>query len=405
MLPKVMLPKVNALIVPAAFMLALSVAQTALAQVYPIRTERDGMPNWEPLPAKTDYDKRNAYALIHLVATDERFKPQFMVDPLIGNAWGLTIRPAGKGGHWWITNANSGTTTTYVGDAPGHPFGQDDLKVVPIPVGKLHAVHPELKSQPTGQVYAGWNKGEFVTEADGVKGGSKFIFVTLDGTISGWTDGQKNAVTMIDVGEEGAMFTGVAITEHDKGNRLYACDFNTGVVRVYGPDWKPVETAGKFKDPKIDDGYAIYNMHYLNGKLYATWGRIAGEPGDAEPYPGYGFVSEFDTEGNLLRSLEHRRELNAPWGLVIAPKDFGPLSGRLLVGNFGDGRVLAYNLETAKFDDYLRGIDGKPVEIDGLWGMLFGNGESLGYRNHLYYAAGPEVENEGVFGKLVPLFP
>jgi hypothetical protein len=112
MLPKVMLPKLNALIVPAACMLALSVSQTALAQVYPIRTERDGMPNWEPLPVKADYDKRNAYALIHLVATDERFKPQFMVDPLIGNAWGLTIRPAGKGGHWWITNANSGTTTT-----------------------------------------------------------------------------------------------------------------------------------------------------------------------------------------------------------------------------------------------------------------------------------------------------
>ncbi|MFO0493320.1 MAG: hypothetical protein ACK51T_12925 [bacterium] len=143
------------------------------------------MPNWEPLPAKADDDKRNACGLIHLVATDERFKPQFMVDPLIGNAWGLTIRPAGKGGHWWITNANSGTTTTYVGDAPGHPFGQGDLKVVPIPVGKLHAEHPDLKSQPAGQVYAGWNKGEFATEADGVKGGSKFIFITLDGTISG----------------------------------------------------------------------------------------------------------------------------------------------------------------------------------------------------------------------------
>ncbi|MFN7376092.1 MAG: hypothetical protein ACK54T_06915 [bacterium] len=143
------------------------------------------MPNWEPLPAKADDDKRNACGLIHLVATDERFKPQFMVDPLIGNAWGLTIRPAGKGGHWWITNANSGTATTYVGDAPVHPFGQGDLKVVPIPVGKLHAEHPDLKSQPAGQVYAGWNKGEFATEADGVKGGSKFIFITLDGTISG----------------------------------------------------------------------------------------------------------------------------------------------------------------------------------------------------------------------------
>lgn len=400
-------------LMPIAALVTLACACVAHAQVYPVKTERDAAPNWEPIVARADYDKRNAYVLVNMVATDAKFNPHFMVDELIGNAWGLTIRPPGKGGHWWITNANSGTTTTYIGDAPGIPFGQDELKVVDIPVGKLHAVHG-LNSQPTGQVYSGFNssdwmvRGKSVDEAaPEVTGSSRFIFVTLDGTVAGWTNGMKSAQTVIDLGPDSAMFTGCTISAFAEPgkNRLYCADFNTGRIMVFGSDWKPVTVAGNWKDPKVDEGYWIYNLHFIDGKIYAAWANPGGEPAEPQNYPGYGFVSEFDLEGRLLRSFEHRKELITPWGFAKAPKDFGALSNRLLVGNFGDGRILAYNLETGKFDDYLRDLSGKPIEIDGLWGMLFGNGETLGYSNHMYYAAGPEAENEGVFGKLVPLFP
>jgi uncharacterized protein (TIGR03118 family) len=400
-------------LITACVTLALT-AGLASAQVYPVVNERDAAPNFDPVPARADYDKTNAYVMVNMVATDAKFKPHFMVDPLITNAWGLTIRPPGKGGHWWITNAGSGNTTTYIGDAPGHRFGQDELKVVDIPVGALHAVHPELKSQPTGQVYAGFNKVDWPTRGVNVDptkpdiiGAARFIFVTLDGTVTAWDNGMKDAQIVIDMGAQDAMFTGVAISTFPEPgrNRLYCADFNAQRVLVFGTDWKPVTVAGDWKDPRVDEGYVIYNLQVIDNKVYAAWANPGGEPAEPQNYPGYGFISEFDLEGRLLRSFEHRKELIAPWGFAKAPANFGALSNRLLVGNFGDGRILAYDLATARFDDYLRNLEGQPIEVDGLWGLTFGNGETLGYSNHLYYAAGPEAENQGIFGKLVPIFP
>jgi uncharacterized protein (TIGR03118 family) len=392
--------------VTAFAMLALGGLSVVSAQVYPIVDPRDAQPTWIPPRPKSDYDKTNAYALVNLAATKDQYKPQFMVDPLLTNAWGLTLRPPGKGGHWWVTNAGTGTTTTYVGDAPGVPFGQDELKVVTIPVGDLHKRN-ETFSQPTGQVYTGFTSTDFIVEAEGVKGASKFLFAALDGTISGWTTGQTKSVTMVDLGAQNRIYTGLAVTDKPTGNLLYAVDFNMQTIDVFDGNFKPVKVSGNWQDPNNKDRtLAIYNMQYLDGKLYAIWARPANDPAEAENFTGYGFVSEFDTQGNHLRSFEHRQELIAPWGVAIAPKkDFGPLSGHLLVGNFGDGRILAYDLKTTKFVDYVRAPGGDPIEIDGLWGMVFGNGETLGYLNHLYFAAGPDIEQEGVFGKLVPLFP
>jgi uncharacterized protein (TIGR03118 family) len=392
----------------AVLVLAATVCATpALAQVYPIPEEKLKAPQWVPLPVAKEHDPRNAYVQVNLVASRAVDKP-LIVDERLKNAWGLTKRPPGKGGHWWVSNGGTGVTTTYIGDAPGVPFGRDKLEVVDIPIGKLHAPHAKVEehtSQPTGQVYTGFTSTEFVVEGEGKKGSAKFVFVTLDGTVSGWTTDQTHAVTVFDGGPDGSMFTGCAVTERAEGNRLYLCDWGLEKLTVLDGSFKPVKTAGGFKDPLVPSEFKIYNIQYIDGKLYAAWARLGDAPGEAEAYPGYGFVSCFDTEGRLLKSFEQRRELIAPWGITLAPKDYGALSGRLLVGNFGDGRILAFDKDTGKFVDYLRGMDGNPIELDGLWDLKYGNGETLGYANHLYFTAGPEQENEGVFGKLVPLFP
>ncbi|HZW05796.1 MAG TPA: TIGR03118 family protein [Phycisphaerales bacterium] len=395
---------------PTALAVLIAAAATTRAQVYKTPDPRDATPTPFVQPdAGERKDHRNSYVMVKLVSTRAADRA-LLTDPLIKDAWGLALRPPGKGGHWWTANTATGTTTTYVGDAPGHPFGQDALKAVPIPVGKLHEKN-ETISQPTGQVYTGWNKDEFVIEGKGDKGQSirdyaRFVFVCLDGTVSAWANDMAASVNVIDKGAQGAMYTGVAVTESFKGgNRLYCCDFNNRRVDVFDGAWRPVKTEGEFKAPGVDDDYAVYNLLHHQGKLYAALARSANEPGDAEAYPGYGVIAEFDLEGRHVRTLARSPHLNAPWGLCVAPKEFGPFSGSLLVANFGDGRVVGYDLATGGLIDHLRDAEGKPFEIDGVWDMKFGNGETLGYANHLYFTAGPEQETEGLFGKLVPLFP
>lgn len=346
----------------------------------------------------------NAYRQTNLVSNLPELNPH-IVDPLLRNGWGIAIRPPGAGGHFWISNAGTGTTTTYVGDVPYLPIYQDELTVVDIPPGNLFYNQPDRLSQPTGQVYTGRSGVDFIVTGEGISGPSKFVFVTLDGTISGWTTGQTKAVTMVDESINGAMYSGLAVTERAAGNRLYVCNFGLERIDMFDSRFNPVALVpGAFRDPQVWSTYAAYNMQYLDGLIYVAWARLGDETGEPDIYPGYGFVSAFDTDGNLVRQFEHRLELNAPWGLAIAPANFGALSNTLLVGNFGDGTILAYNRETGMFIDYLRGENGEPVMIDGIWGMLFGNGVRLGYSNHLYIAAGPNAETDGLFAKLEPIF-
>lgn len=348
--------------------------------------------------------KRNAYRQVNLVANKPEFNPQIL-DPLLANGWGIAIRPPGAGGHFWISNAASGTTTTYVGDVAGTPLFQDELKVVPIPSSKLYAHLPETVSQPTGQVYTGRSKTDFMVSGEGITAASKFIFVNLDGNVCAWTTGQTTAVTVYDNSENGAMYAGCAVTEAESGNRLYLCDFNNERVEVLDHEWKPIKVAGDFRDPRTPPYYAPYNLQYWDGRLYAALAHVGDDPGEEDQYPGYGYIAAFDLEGRLIQQFEHVLELNAPWGLTVAPDNFGAFSGCLLVGNFGDGRILAFDRTTGAYIDLIRDESGNPIELDGLWGMLFGNGVTLGESNHMYFAAGPNEEEDGLFGKLVPLEP
>jgi uncharacterized protein (TIGR03118 family) len=344
----------------------------------------------------------NRYEQVNLVSNRAEDRPQIL-DPLLLDAWGIAIRPPGAGGHWWVMNARSGTTTTYVGDAPGVPLYQDELKVVHIPRGRIYERLTEYVSQPTGVVYTGRTSTEFMVSGEGITGASKFVFCALDGTLSAWTTDQTTAVNMVDLSADGAMFTGLAVTEQATGNRLFVCDFGLERFRIFDGSFNELPVpAGRFRDPRVPATFSHYNCQVLDGLLYICFAYVGDDPGEEDVYPGYGFVSAFDLDGNLVRQFEHRMELNAPWGVAIAPEDFGALSGMLLVGNFGDGRILAYNRSTGRYVDYLRDVAGRPAEIDGLWGLQFGNGVSLGYTNHLYFAAGPNQEEDGLFGKFVP---
>lgn len=277
------------------------------------------------------------------------------------------------------------------------------LRVVDVPTSRLYEHLPETVSQPTGIVYTGDAQGEFVVSGEGITGGAKFLFCALDGTISAWTTNQTRAIHVIDRSAEGAMYTGLAATQAATGNRIFAADFGLEQVEVYDAQFREIHVAGNWRDPAVPWEYAPWNMQILEGRLFVTWARVGDDPGEEDQYPGYGYISEFDLEGRLIGSFEHRLELNAPWGLAIAPTNFGAMSGKLLVGNFADGKVLAFDLATRRFVDVLRDRQRRPIVVDGLWGMLFGNGVRLGYTNHLYFAAGPNGEKDGVFGKIVPL--
>lgn len=357
-----------------------------------------------PVAIAAQVVKKNAYRQVNLVANKPEFKPQIL-DPLLVDGWGLAIRPPGAGGHFWINNAGSGTTTTYVGDVEGVPLFQDELKTVYIPSSRLYGSNPDRISQPTGMVYTGYSLTDFMVAGENVSGPSKFVFCSLDGSVTGWTTGMTRAVTKYDNSPAGSMYTGMAVTLRESGNLLYLCDFGLERTEVLDHEFRPVKTQGNWADPNVPKGFSTYNMQWLEDRLYVMWARIGDDPGEEDVYPGYGYISEFDAEGNHLASFEHRMELNAPWGAAIAPENFGALSGMLLISNFGDGTIVAYDRATRKFVDYLRDEAGEPVMIDGIWGILFGNGVKLGRTNHLYFAAGPNVEEDGIFGKLEPVTP
>lgn len=308
-----------------------------------------------------------AYEQVNLVSSRASDSP-LILDPLLLDAWGIALRPPGAGGHWWLMNAASGTTTTYIGDAPGIPFAQDALKVVTIPPSRIYERQRDYTAQPTGVVYTGRAPAEFMVSGEGITAGSKFVFCALDGTLSAWTTNQTRAVNMVDLSADGAMFTGLAVTEKSRDNRLYVCDFGLEKFRIFDGQFRELPVPErKFRDPRIPPTFSHYNCQILSdGLLYVCFAYVGDDPGEEDIHPGYGFVTSFDLDGNIVKQYEHRMELNAPWGVAIAPANFGSFSGKLIVGNFGDGRVMAFDTQTGKYIDYLRGRDRKPLEIDGL---------------------------------------
>ena len=362
----------------------------------------------------TSTDEPSGYVVTNLVSNNPDNNPQ-LIDPYVSLGWGIAIRPAGAGGHFWVSNAGTGISTEYIGDVGGVPIYQDDLKVVELTPSPSN---PFDLAGPTGQVFNG--SEDFVITQDHPNGEitapSKFIFVALDGTISAWNERQnedgsfdRSPVSEIVVDKFlDAIYYGIAITDFESDNRLYVADFGaTPDIEVYDAEFNEITEDFEFLNPFAAEGLAEYNIQLIEDSLFVAYAfPLPGIPGNEIVQEGLGGIAEFDLDGNLIATWEGGDFLNAPWGFVLAPDDFGQFSNSLLVSNF-DGTIVAFDPETRAPIDYLRDEAGEPIVIDGLWGLTFGNGESLGESNDLYFAAGNDVGEDfgddpggGVFGKV-----
>jgi len=305
-------------------------------------------------------------------------------DPNLKNPWGISFGPSTP---FWTANNGTGTSTLYNG------MGQPQALVVTVPPAPGSPAG--TLGVPTGTVF---NSGG----AGGAFMGDRFLFATEDGTISGWQPSLgTNGAVRVDESAGGAVYKGLAIA----GNRIYATDFANGMVDVFDSSYMPVTLGGAFTDPTLPSGYSPFGIENIGGSIYVTYAFKQAGGDDDVPGPGFGFVDKYDTNGMLLQRLINGgpgSALNSPWGLALAPSSFGDLANLLLVGNFGDGRINAFDPTTGAFVSALNNSSGNPIEIDGLWALKFGNKGPGFSSNRLYFTAGLNGEADGLFGSLTP---
>jgi uncharacterized protein (TIGR03118 family) len=300
-------------------------------------------------------------------------------DEMLVNAWGLAFNPAGVA---WVSATESGVSAVY--DANGNA----KISAVTIP-----SMPDEEASAPTGQVYNG-DASSFM--------GDLFVFVTEDGTISGWQQTMGGVATQrVDNSESEAIYKGVTIVTGASGPRLYAADFHNAKVDVFDATYEPV-TAGGFADPDMPEGFAPFNVEALNGSLVVTYALQDADAEDDEKGAGNGFVDLFTVDGTMVGRLISQGELNSPWGVTMTPASFTAAPNRLLVGNFGDGLIHAYKMgaTTAELDGALVDESGDEIQIDGLWALKFGPDAGGFKASTLYFTAGPDEEAHGLFGRI-----
>ncbi|PYO38057.1 MAG: TIGR03118 family protein [Gemmatimonadetes bacterium] len=368
---------------PLAFVGALSLACAGERSVAPPLTA----PAFSLQSASLQSAPSQFYAQHNLVS--DGAVPADLVDAALVNAWGLVASATSP---WWIADNGTGLSTLYNGNT-----------------GAKLGLTVSVAGAPTGIVFNGGSG--FVVTSGAASGPARFIFATEQGTVLGWnpTVAGTQAVVAVDNSAGGAVYKGLAIASTVAGDRLYAANFHAGTVDVFDAGFHPV-SAG-FSDAALPPGYAPFGIRSLGGTIYVSYALQDADRRDDVAGVGHGFVNAFDTDGHLLRRVASRGRLNSPWGLALAPADFGQFSGNLLVGNFGDGHINAFDLERFEGNGELQqrgqlhAADGPPIVIDGLWALAFGNGASAGPTNALFFTAGPFDEAHGLFGKLVVALP
>jgi uncharacterized protein (TIGR03118 family) len=309
------------------------------------------------------------YAITNLVS-NQKGKAKHQDKALI-NAWGMSFFP---GGPFWISDNGTGVSTFYSGKG--------------VKVGQV-AVPPTCTTVPdcvTGQVANGTK--DFVVSQGGKSGAAAFIFATFEpGTISGWNPSVNPKSAVVMVNGANAWYTGLAMGVKNGANFLFGADNLNNKVDIYDGTFKLV---GSFTDTKLT-GLAVYNVQNIKGKLYVTF---------TDSIPGTkGAVDIFSTSGKLIKRLTKNAHLKGPWGVALAPKNFGPASNALLVGNVGDGRINVLNATTGAFITQLKNTSSKVVSISGLWALAFGQGGGMnGNPNQLFFTAGPNGYANGLFG-------
>jgi uncharacterized protein (TIGR03118 family) len=310
-------------------------------------------------------------------------------DPHLQNPWGIAESAQSA---FWIVNNKSGFADIYDGSGKPSPLE------VPVP-----AAGGAGAASPTGQVFNPTNG--FVL--NGAKP-ALFLFCTEDGTISGWYGGIENnkAQIAVDRSGTGAVYKGLALGVMDSGPVLYAANFSAGTVDVFSGDFSMQSTPGAFADPDLPPGFAPFNIYVASGKVYVAYAMQDEDKEDDLPGEGNGYVDVFDLNGAFIKRLISGGKLNSPWGMAIAPEQFGDFGNALLVGNFGDGTINAFDASTGEFVGTLKNASGEPIVNLGLWALQFGNGAAGGDTHALYFTAGisgPDaepVETHGLFGSI-----
>jgi uncharacterized protein (TIGR03118 family) len=335
--------------------------------------------------------------------------PNGQPDAQLVNPWGLISSPTSP---WWVSDNNAGVSTLY----DGQGVKQGLVVNIPSPV-------KGVAGTPTGVVSTG--ASGFTFQVNGKKAGAVFTFVTEDGTIVAWgptinpNDPPNDAFVVKDnstnpTAATGAVYKGATIAQMTAGGPffLYVANIRSGRIEVYDTNFNSVNLGGNegdkeddqaFLDREIPEGFAPFNVQEVNGNLYVTYAKQNATKHDDFDFPGFGFVDKFSSNGKLLQRLEHGPWLNAPWGVALAPTNFGSFSNHLLIGNAGSGQIAVYDINSGRFDGLLRDANGHAIQNDRLWALRFGNDHAAGPSNWLFFTAGISDEAHGLFGFFTPV--
>jgi uncharacterized protein (TIGR03118 family) len=305
------------------------------------------------------------------------------VDPNLVNGWGLARSDTSP---WWVSDNGTDKSSLYTGD------------------GTVLALAPTVEGGPTGAVFAGVPDNFLVgtTVAPTILAPASFVFASEDGKIRAWRGGSAAALVTADLKDD-AIYKGLAIANTSEGPRLYAADFHNARVDVFDGGWNDVTPTGSFVDLELPEGYAPFGIQTIGGRIFVAYAKQDETAEDEEAGQGRGFVDAYDLAGNLVGRVVGHGQLDAPWGLALAPAGFGRFAGDLLVGNFGNGQINAYAETSPGVFEHrgtLRTADGKKLAIDGLWALEFGNAGNNGKPNQLFFTAGPDDESHGLFGTI-----
>jgi len=331
-------------------------------------------------------------------------------DPNLVNPWGIVATGTSP---FWVSDNNAGVSTLYNGQGVPQPQptpANPNATPLVVAIAAPTSLPAGTAGTPTGVVANGGTG--FVVSANGKSGPARFIFVTEDGAVAGWSptvDG-THAILAVDNPNTttGAVYKGLAMgTNAANQTLLFAANFRAGTIDVFDSNFHPVTLAGGFQDPTIPAGFAPFDVKVINNKLFVTYAMQNAAKHDDVAGPGNGFVDVFNLDGtpglaNGQERLISAGPLNSPWGLALAPADFGAFSNDLLVGNFGDGRINAFDPATGAYRGTMTDADGQQLRINGLWGLSFGNGAAAGAKNVLFFTAGTDDESHGTFGSLAP---
>ncbi len=318
------------------------------------------------------------YGQTNLVTDSQAANPAVITDASLVNPWGVSFSPSSP---FWVSNNGTGTATLYRVDP-----------LTNVPIKQALTVTIPGAGNVTGQSFNSTPAGNF--------NGDNFLFVSEDGTISGWRGALGTTAEVLQLADVNNVYKGSAVITNGGNSYLLSANFRSGSINVLKGNAGAPNLAGNFTDPGTPNGFAPFNIKQLGTNIYVTYAKQAANQFDDLPGPGNGFVSSFDLNGSFLGRIASQSVLNSPWGLAIAPASLGVLAGDLLVGNFGDGRINVYDLSNNSLVGQLMDSGGSPLAIDGLWALTVGNDGNGGSSNNLYFTAGPSNESHGLFGMI-----